>query len=364
MNDITELKQYAEVHARAQGILRYQQLLARIDTDDDAKWSSWTRQWSAAGDMFKLRGRHLQAARYYTMARFPYVNGPLRQAALDNTVLSFERWAARRSDIERVEIELKRTKVRTWAAGLDPAKPKPLLVVMGGIVSTKEQWAPVLARVASLGMAGVVAEMPGVGENELRYDEDSWRILPGILDALADRADVSQTYALTLSFSGHLALRAASEDRRIRGIVTAGAPVNGFFTDTEWQRGVPEITMDTLAHLTRVERAELPEFIRGWALSADQLAEIDVPVSYLLSSRDEIIPPGETQLLRGALRGGLEILENDDVHGSPAHTAESRLWTILEVQRMRGVRNGQTAVLGGMLRMARSRSRRAARKRS
>jgi pimeloyl-ACP methyl ester carboxylesterase len=198
--------------------------------------------------------------------------------------------------------------------------------------------------------------MPGVGESRLRYGADSWRLLSGVLDALRDRADVTRTYALALSFGGHLALRCAIGDERLRGVVTAGAPVGAFFTDPLWQRRVPRVTVDTLAHLTGTAPGEVFGHIRGWALGGEPLAALRIPVAYLASRRDEIIPQAEVRLLRRHVRE-LTVMENDDVHGSPRHTAESGLWAVTSVLRMRGVRDPRTFALGVALRLLRARGR-------
>ncbi|MEV5169533.1 alpha/beta hydrolase [Streptomyces flaveolus] len=258
-----------------------------------------------------------------------------RAAALERCVAAFDTWRAGFPAIERLDVELPEGRIRCWTSGLDAATPKPLLVMTGGIVSVKEQWAPVLLQLGALGFAGVVTEMPGVGENTLPYRADNWRMYPALLDAVGERADVSRTFALALSFSGHLALRAALHDERIRGVVGAGAPLHDFFTDGEWQRSVPRVTTDTLAHLTGSASAEVYGPLKTWALTPDELSAPRVPVAHVTSLRDEIIPPGEAALLRERVRG-VRPLAHDDVHGSPRFFAQTRLWTLLSVLRMRG----------------------------
>ena len=351
MNDIAELKQYVLVHARAQGVpARVQRrVLDRIETDEGAGPGSWVGEWNAAA---ARAAQPLDVARCYNLARFPYVDGPARAEAQRRCVAAVERWAAGRPGLRRVRAELDGQQIRCWTAGLSAAEPRPLLLVMGGIVTIKEQWAPVLAGLGRLGMAGVVAELPGVGENPLPYRADSARMISAVLDALDGQADTSQTYAMALSFSGHLALRCALDDSRIRGIVTAGAPVRDFFTDQGRLAALPRVTTDTLAHLIRCDPAEVPRRIAGWELSREQLAGLRIPVHYLASERDEIIPPGDPALLEGALPDA-HVVRNNDVHGSPRHTAETRLWSILSVLRMRGVRDLRTAALASMLRARR-----------
>ncbi|AGL15970.1 alpha/beta fold hydrolase [Actinoplanes sp. N902-109] len=347
MNDVAELKRFAVVHAKAQGIPaeRYRPLLDRVGTDAD-----WVREWSVAAEDMDRSGQTLTACRYWNMARFPFVDGPDRQEALDRCLGAFDRWRRTRDGIERLDLELPGGRVRCWTSGLSHRTPRPLLVVMGGIVTVKEQWAPILVQARRLGMAGIVTELPGVGENTLPYERESWRMLPGLLDAVRDRADVTATVAVALSFSGHLAVRAAAQDSRIGGIITSGAPVADFFTDERWRGRVPVVTRDTLDHLTGGQD------LRSWALTAGELRRVQAPVCYLHSARDEIIPATEIGHLRAALPD-LRVVTHDDVHGSPNHVAESRLWVALSILRLRGTRGVPRAALGTLWRAARLRSR-------
>ena len=172
MHDVAELKRYAEVHARAQRIHGFRDVLDRIDSDQPGGDGSWVREWRRSADALRERGQALAAVRHDTMARFPYVDSPARREAQDLAVATFERWSRDRG-IEALEVLGPGGRIRCWTYGLSARRPRPLLLVCGGIVSTKEQWAPALAGLGRLGFAGVVTELPGVGENTLRYQEDA-----------------------------------------------------------------------------------------------------------------------------------------------------------------------------------------------
>ncbi|MGV9700165.1 alpha/beta hydrolase [Streptomyces sp. NPDC003470] len=340
-HDIDELKQFVVVHSRAQRLPQdlCEEVLARIGHDGEGP-GSWTGEWAAAARDLAARDRLLEACQCWNTARFPYVDGPSRARAQTACSETFMRWSgAQETPVERVEVTVPdgeggpRSFV-ALAAGLSATAPRPLLVVTGGIVSVKEQWAPALLLADQLGLAMVATEMPGVGENRLVYAKDSWRMFSALLDALADRADVDRTYASAMSFSGHMALRGALHDPRIRGVVTAGAPVSGFFTDRDWyERSVPRVTKDTLSHLTGVPRAGLFDALRDWELRPGELSALNVPVGYVVSLRDEIIPASDPDTLKRYV-SDLTLDEHDDVHGSPEHVEETRAWTVQTVLRM------------------------------
>lgn len=357
VNDVDELKRFAFVHARAQNIRSYRDVLTRIKTDDEGSPGSWVFEWQRAAQELEREGRLLQACRCYNMARFPFVDGAARHLALARCISTFDRWRGQRQPgIQRLDVDLPRGRVRCWADGLSTAQRRPVLLIMGGIVSIKEQWAQGLVPLRRLGMASIAIEMPGVGENTLPYDADSWQMLSAVLDAVADRAKVSETYALAASFSGHMALRCAHRDSRIRGVVTVGAPVSEFFTDRAWQRGLPRITADTLANLTGMSFDQLAYSLPSWRLTEQELAALGIPVCYLASRRDEIIPARDVGYLKRHLPH-LHLVENDDVHASPRHRAEVRLWTVLSVLRVREIHNAQRAVIGATWHVLRARGR-------
>jgi pimeloyl-ACP methyl ester carboxylesterase len=348
---LAELRDLVLLHARAQGIspAECRQVLAGITSVDQDGPGSWSDTWLTAAEE---RQESLAACRRNILARFPYPATPGQRLAVNRCVDTFDAWRTRHGGIERLVLPVLGEQVPVWASA-DDQRARPLLLVMGGIVSVKEQWAQFLLAARRLGMHVVVAEMPGVGENPLGYDVHSWRMLPALLDAVSAGRKVTECYGVLLSFSGHLGLRWASHDPRLRGMVTVGAPVAALFTDRTWWPHVPMTTKRTLAHLTGWPVAELPDRLAEFALSPAELAEIDIPVHYVLSGRDEIVPASESRLLADTLPQ-LSTVEFDDVHGSPAHLTDTKLWIIRALMQMHGAPRPVTAALGGLLRLRRA----------
>src|SRR4051812_22461172 len=146
MEHLAELKEFARLHAQGQGLAaeRVGDVLDRITDDDPGSPGSWARVWSAEGDALAGRGEALAACRHYALARFPYAADPDRDRAQRQTVASFDTWRAGVRGIERLQLHHPEGSVTCWAAGLDARRPRPLLIVTGGIVSVKEQWAQAL----------------------------------------------------------------------------------------------------------------------------------------------------------------------------------------------------------------------------
>lgn len=357
LNDVEELKRFAGVHARAQRIPypQYEAVLGRI-THDREGTGSWAGEWSRVAQERERQDDLLGASRLYTMARFPYVDGDARRDAGARAIAAFDRWRIREAPhLQPLDVEADSGRIRCLTVGTR-RRTAPFVIMMGGIVSTKEQWAPILLRLPRFGAAGLVAEMPGVGANTLPYDRNSWRMFSAILDAVGSHVDTTQTYAMAMSFSGHLALRCALEDSRIRGVLTVGAPIRGVFADASWQRNLPRVTIHTLAHLTGTKPTDLGDHLRDWALTAGQLKALEIPVSYVASKRDEIIPASDISLLKSHVRR-LRLLENDDVHGSPRYLGVTGPWLMRELLRAHGSRAAQRATLGALIPLLRARHR-------
>ena len=113
-----------------------------------------------------------------------------------------------------------------------------------------------------------------------------------------------------------------------------GAPIHHFFTDQAWWSQVPLTTKRTLAHLLHIEIEDLFPAISHMALSETQLKSLSIPLNYIFSRRDEIIPASEKHFLQQHTPR-LNLREFDDVHGSPNHLKEMQLWIPLSILRQR-----------------------------
>jgi hypothetical protein len=342
VHDLAELKNFVMLHARALGLDPGDAatVLDRVRSDDGRDGpGSWAGEWSSRIDVSEAAGDLPGAVCRAILASFPYPGDAARRTARDRALSLFDRWRRTLPDVRRLDVAVGDATVRCWATGLDGPALKPVVVVTGGIVSVKEQWAPFLLLAQQLGVAAVVTEMPGVGENTLPYRRESHRMYGAVLDALAGRADTTRTVLVALSFSGHLALRQAVDDTRISGVITVGAPVRGFFTDGQWWPRVPALTTRTIAHHSGVPHEQLRAHLQDWGLTDSELASLNIPVAYARSLRDEIIPGSDADLLKRHIPD-LDLISFDDVHGSPSHVDETRAWMAKAVARMTGAGAG------------------------
>jgi hypothetical protein len=343
MSDIGELKAFALRHAALQGVSGREcsGIFSRIRDDDRGLPGSWVWEWRRAAEAHERDGRLALAFTHYNMARFPYVNGPAREYALERCRSVFSRRPVN-SGIQRVDVPIAGTLVRGWASGLSATDRKPLMLIVGGLMSIKESWVPLLATARRLGMAGVVMEVPGAGENMLQLDESSGQLLSATLDVLNPCAQVAETYAVAFGFGGHLALRCAAADTRIRGIVTASVPVSDFFTGAA--PGKYSVVRDALAHSAQA-RTDAGGQLSQLAMTPGILEAIRIPVHYLVNPRAEAAARGDVSALAAHLER-LAVIGSEAAFRPPARGDRTCTWAARAIRRVRAGRRAPGARAG------------------
>ena len=325
---LTELKNFVLLHSQAQQLdqCEVQAILETITHAEGEDAGSWCAQWFKAAERESARQNWATATKLYSLARFPYVETEFQQRAHEGAINSFEQ-SMQQAKVTFETLEIENGAFKAYATGLD--KGWPLLVVCGGIVSIKEQWQRFLLLAARIKLCVVVTEMPGVGENNLRYTPQSWAMFPQLIDAVQGRADTRQCHLMALSFSGHLAMHAAARDPRIRGITTVGAPVASFFRQYN-TRSVPRVTRQTLSYLTGLSGESLFKQMPDWQITQENLPPLTIPVHYLQSQFDEIIPLSEVNSLKKVARD-MRLYQLADVHGSPNYMHLVAPWALSSI---------------------------------
>lgn len=348
MDYLGEVKNYVTLHARAQGVgsAQCRKVLGSIHTFEDDE-AGWARVWTAAADRCREDGRVLDAIARDNLARFPFPATPLQEKATARAAFEFGRWAKTTGSAENLAVEYAGARTTAWFASVPSDEPAPLVVIVGGIVSPKEQWGRLLPAFRRLGIAALAVDLPGAGAHrDSLYGPDSEKYVSAVVDAAAARMRISGVYGLAMSYGGTVMLRAAAEDPRLRGVVTVGAPIQYSFTDPIVLERMPEITRRTLSYVTGSE--DLGSLLPALALTDRQLDRLVCPVHYVRSLRDEIVPREEAGILADHL-ADLSIVDFDDVHGSPHHTDAVRVRVLSALVDM--IRPGAvtTRVLSGLL---------------
>jgi dipeptidyl aminopeptidase/acylaminoacyl peptidase len=228
------------------------------------RWEQWLDAWVANGDLHAgLAGeaeqarRRLTAGRAWVRAALSYhfakfvwmVDLERHRQAADRAVAALRRaHALLDPTAERLEVPFEGTRMAaTLRRPLGGGRP-PLVLLLPGLDSTKEEFFTWEEEFLERGMATLSLDGPGQGETgyatHIRADYEV--AVTAALDHLAGRGDLDldRVGAVGVSLGGYYAPRAAAFEPRVRAAVAIGGPYN--FGDC-W-RGLPQLTRETFLH--------------------------------------------------------------------------------------------------------------------
>lgn len=270
------------------------------------RWEEWLDAWCATGDLHTglaseadARGRtqsageaYVRAALCYHFAKFVWlVDLEKHRAATCKAISSI--YAAHRlldPGAERLEIPFEGV---TLVGNLrrPPGLPRPPLVLLiPGLDSTKEEFFNWEAVFLARGMATFSLDGPGQGESgyttHIRHDYEV--AVAATLDKLAGRDDVdlSRVGAAGVSLGGYYAPRAAAFEPRVKAVAAIAGPYN--FGET-WDN-LPSLTKEAFAHHSGSKTAEAA---RANALRLDLtgvLSRLHQPLLVVFGKLDRLIP--------------------------------------------------------------------------
>jgi 2,6-dihydroxypseudooxynicotine hydrolase len=294
------------------------------------RWEEWLDAWTATAEVhhaLAVEAREaghdrsageafLRAAVSYHFAKFVWVLDPERNRRATAAAVRalYDAHALLDPTAERIEAELDGG---VMAANLRrPASPgrPPLVVLIPGLDSTKEEfylWESVfLAR----GMATLSLDGPGQGETGFRMPirPDYEVAVAAALDALAgvDGLDLSRVGAAGVSLGGYYVVRAAAFEPRLRAVAGVSGP---FDMAANWD-GVPSLTRETFAHHSGA-RDDTDARGRAAELTLAGVAELVTQPCLVVTGRlDRVVPWEQTKRIADAVRGSDWVLYEDGTH--------------------------------------------------
>jgi len=261
----------------------------------------------AAGDLDAARRSFLVAKAYYSIGRYPGGITPLKQAVCDDLARAYRKACAHLDPpLEVVEVECDGKAIRSHFRAPNTGRPAGAVLVMCGYDMFKEDrgWAGEFA--LDNGLASLVMDAPGTGENPFAWDPASVKAWVAAIDWLAARPEVDETRigAFGISRGGYSVMQlAGTYPERVRAVVAnAGHPFGYRMTDQELEDfvdarnarasyvfGAPGDTTSFETWTVEREKALFKE----WALSEQGILErITMPVLMINGKHDHLAPIG------------------------------------------------------------------------
>lgn len=294
-------------------------------------WDDWLDAWTAVGDEHRARaeeaaaaGRNVSAAEAYQLAavcfhfaKFVWVldterNKACTRAANECTI------AARSLDdptFERIEVPFEGgpqlvANLRR-PAGVDQP---PIVVLIPGLDSTKEEFSTLEATFLKRGMATLSMDGPGQGESgfELSIRPDYEAAVSAVIDAVSGRSDIDldRLGACGVSLGGYYAPRAAAFEKRIQAVIGVSGPYD---LSANWDL-LPPVTRETIQHHTGASSQE-EAYKKAAELSLSGVAEkIDQPALIMTGKLDRLIAWEDTKRIADEAQDATWIVYDDGNH--------------------------------------------------
>jgi len=298
---------------------------ARIET-----WEEWLDAWcetaavhaelarAAAGDGRRVTAGEawVRAAVCFHFAKFVWVLDAERsRAAADRAVAALYR-AHELLDptAERVEAPLDGGRVVANVRRPPDVERPPLVILIAGLDSTKEEFFRPEGVFLARGMATASLDGPGQGEAgyELPLRADYEVAVGALLDRLAGRADLDldRVAAFGVSLGGYYAPRAGAFEPRLKAV----AGLSGPFSFGECWDALPPLTRETF-----VAKSGARDEDEGRAKAAqldlsDVLERLTQPALFVTGRHDRLIPWEQTERQAKEAPNGTFVLHEDGNH--------------------------------------------------
>jgi pimeloyl-ACP methyl ester carboxylesterase len=299
-------------------------------TSSISLWEEWLDAWSATADMHRslaVQARDaghldsageafLRAAVTYHFAKFVWVLDPVRNRAATEAAVRalYDAHAIVDPTAHRIEAELDGGAVVANLRRPSVSEPVPLVVLIPGLDSTKEEfylWESVFLR---RGMATLSLDGPGQGETgfTMNIRADYEVAVAAALDAVAGRdgLDLERVGAAGVSLGGYYVVRAAAFEPRLKAVAGVSGPYD---MGARWET-MPSLTRDTFIHHSgAADEAEARA--RAAQLSLAGVADaVEQPCLVVTGKRDRVIPWEQTKRIADDAPRAEWVLYEDGTH--------------------------------------------------
>ena len=302
-----------------------------VTTAGVERWEEWHAAWCRNADMHAglaeeaaAKGHRLTAGEAWARATVGYhfakfvwmVDRDLSRAAADKAVAAMARtYEYLDPDAERLEVPLDGGRVVGNLRRPDGEPRAPLVLLIPGLDSTKEEFFKLENVFLDRGMATFSMDGPGQGESgydlPIRADYDV--AVAAVLDAIAGRDDVDldRVGLLGVSLGGYYAPRVLAFEPRVK----AGVGLSGPYKFSDIWDTVPPQTRETFVVKSFAKDDEQGR-ARAAELDLGGVAErVRQPYLAITGRLDRLIPWEQTERAAREAPNGEFLLHEDGNHG-------------------------------------------------
>ena len=305
-------------------------------TGSIARWEDWCRAWCDRAARHERLGRealeqgwnltageHLaRAAVYYHFAKFVFVIDPDQLRAAHAKAVECKRLALPflRPPGERVAIPFEGKQLAGVLRKPAGEGRPPVVIMISGLDSTKEEMAAYEAPFHARGMATLAFDGPGQGEAEyeLPIRGDFEAPVKAVVDWLQTRTDIDRERigAWGVSLGGYYAPRAAAYEPRIKACISISGPYDW----AEIWGQLPLLTREAFRFRSH-KRTPEAALEHGRSLTLKNAARrIACPLFVVGAKLDRLIPYQHAERIAAEARGPVELLVVED----GGHNANNR----------------------------------------
>jgi dienelactone hydrolase len=290
----------------------------------------------ADGDHEGARRAYLQAKTYYAIGRFPGEVSDVKRSISDDCSRAYRKACAHLDPpVEVVEVPHEGKTIRSHfraPEGASAENPVPAVLIMCGADVFKEDRGWAQEYCLEHGMASLVMDAPGTGENPFPWAPESVTAWVAAVDWMADRPEVAadRIGAFGISRGGYSVMQLAgvAPDKVKAVVASAGHPFGYQMSDAEldeyvavrnerstWKFGAP----DGPPSFAPTSRENERESFKRWALSELGLVDkITQPVYMVNGKNDHLAPIGNIYFM---LENGPAIGRQARVYADDGHCA-------------------------------------------
>jgi esterase FrsA len=182
----------------------------------------------------KANADYIRAWRLYSFGRWPVPASPGKQRSYEKAIEAFldhTRFWDPPLEIVKIPFEGKEI-IAYLRLPKNINDPAPLVLAVNGLDSRKEDLAESFSAILPFGIGYLAVDGPGTGQNPIKVNEDSDRMLSRVLDYIGTRPEIDKNRVAMhgVSWGAYWATKMAIVERdRLRGASAQSPPIDAFF---------------------------------------------------------------------------------------------------------------------------------------